>query len=181
MYFSVLRFAFFTTLLLSSFSPESKAESGNPLDSFSALKEGLDLRKKRYSELVQNAATRYRISPHFIHAIIHVESYYHPHLESRAGAVGLMQLMPKTAQIYGVEDRTDPKQNVNAGVQHLNDLLIRYNDNKYLALAAYNAGVTAVERYDRQIPPFRETQNYIRRVMEIYEKSRFSYKDIKEQ
>ena len=103
-----------------------------------------------------------------LHALITIESVYDPNAESRAGAVGLMQLMPATAKRYGVTNRHNPVANLSGGTRYLKDLLIRFDSNLELALAGYNAGENAVERYGNKIPPFDETQEYVRKVMQLY-------------
>jgi soluble lytic murein transglycosylase-like protein len=119
--------------------------------------------------LVLAAATKHNLPASLIHAVIQVESSYNPVAVSPKGATGLMQLMEGTAKRYGVSDRTDPEQNINAGSHYLSDLLRLFNQDKRLALAAYNAGENAVKRYNNQIPPFRETQQYVEKVLAIYQ------------
>jgi soluble lytic murein transglycosylase-like protein len=97
-----------------------------------------------------------------------VESGYDPHAVSRAGAVGLMQLMPDTARRYGVRNLRDPAQNVQAGARYLRDLMGKFDNDLTLALAAYNAGEEAVAQYGNRIPPFRETLNYVPKVLDVY-------------
>lgn len=116
-----------------------------------------------YDELVGQAATANAVDPRLVHAMISVESGYRSDARSPKGAMGLMQLMPATAQQYAVKNPYDPKANVDAGVRHLKSLLGRYSID--LALAAYNAGEAAVARY-KGIPPYRETREYVSRVME---------------
>lgn len=127
--------------------------------------------KKRYSVYVDAAATRYNVDEPLVHAIIHAESYYNPVAVSSAGAVGLMQLMPATAKRFGVNDRQNPEQNINGGVRYFSELMALFKGDLSLSLAAYNAGENAVKRYGR-IPPYPETQNYVRKVLKLY--SRFS-------
>jgi soluble lytic murein transglycosylase-like protein len=124
--------------------------------------------KSRYSNLIADAASRNGVEERLLHAVIQTESAYNPSAVSRAGAVGLMQLMPDTAKRYGVYNRTDPMQNVDAGSRYLKDLLAMFNYNLGLAVAAYNAGENAVIRYNNSIPPYRETQNYVRQVLSLY-------------
>ena len=131
--------------------------------------------KTKFKPIIDAASTRYKISTHLIDAIIHAESYYDPKAISRAGAVGLMQLMPETAKRFGVTNRQDPKQNINAGVKYFNELMEMFNDNVYLALAAYNAGENAVIKYGNTIPPYKETQNYVRKVVKHYRKNKYSF------
>ena len=104
----------------------------------------------------------------FSPAVITIESAYDPNAISRAGAVGLMQLMPATAKRYGVINRHNPVANLSGGTRYLKDLLIRFDSNLELALAGYNAGENAVEKYGNKVPPYDETQQYVRKVMELY-------------
>jgi soluble lytic murein transglycosylase-like protein len=102
--------------------------------------------------------------------VITVESGYNPSAVSRAGAVGLMQLMPETAKRYNVTNRHDPEQNIHAGAQYLSDLLRMFDNNLQLAIAAYNAGEQAVMKYGNRIPPYRETLAYVPKVMSFYKR-----------
>lgn len=118
----------------------------------------------KYKPLVDSASERHGLPQWLIAAVIHAESLYNPLAVSSAGAVGLMQLMPGTAERYGVYNRQNPEQNVEAGVSYLRDLLIMFDNDLDLALAAYNAGENAVKKYGNRIPPYKETQNYVRKV-----------------
>ena len=118
-------------------------------------------------KLVREAAERHQVDPALIRAVIETESNWNPAAISRKGALGLMQLIPTTAQRYGANDVFSPKQNVEAGVSYLKTLLERYNGNLDLALAAYNAGEGAVDRA-HGVPSFRETRNYVQKVQEAY-------------
>lgn len=118
-----------------------------------------------YRELIDAAAAREGVDARLVDAVIRVESGYRPGVRSRKGAMGLMQLMPGTAQRYAVRDPFDPTDNINAGTRHLKSLLDRFELS--LALAAYNAGEAAVERF-RGIPPYAETQNYVRQVLRLF-------------
>jgi soluble lytic murein transglycosylase-like protein len=126
-------------------------------------------RKTSYHSLIDSAATRHRLSPALLHAVIDAESAYNPNAVSPKGAVGLMQLMPGTASRYGVSDRTDPAENIEGGARYLRDLLTLFNENLSLAVAAYNAGENAVARYDNKIPPYAETKNYVQQVLNLYQ------------
>jgi soluble lytic murein transglycosylase-like protein len=117
---------------------------------------------QRYREIIDNAAAAQGVDPKLVRAVIQVESAYQQRARSRKGAMGLMQLMPETARHYGVTDPYDPRSNIEAGIKHLKSLLDRFE--LPLALAAYNAGEAAVLRFGG-IPPFPETQNYVRRVL----------------
>jgi len=125
-------------------------------------------RGESYARLIDRAAKSARLQPALIRAVIAVESAFNPRAVSRVGAQGLMQLHPDTARRYGVGDAFDPEQNVGAGTRYLRDLLIRYHDNLELALAAYNAGESAVDRHGGQIPPYRETREYVPAVLRLY-------------
>jgi soluble lytic murein transglycosylase-like protein len=127
--------------------------------------------KSKYSNLISNAAFKNGVEERLVHAVIQTESAYNPSAVSRAGAVGLMQLMPGTARRYGVTNRTDPVQNVNGGTRYLRDLLDMFNYNLGLAVAAYNAGEGAVMKYNNSIPPYPETQNYVRQVLSLYHRA----------
>src|SRR5579871_4648263 len=129
--------------------------------------EAMTLDRDGAEALVKEAAERHRIDPALIRAVIETESGWNAAAVSRKGAVGLMQLVPSTAQRFGVKDLFSPKQNVDAGVRYLKALLERYNGNLELALAAYNAGEGAVDRA-RGVPAFRETRNYVQRVQSLF-------------
>ena len=125
----------------------------------------------RFTPAIQQAAQHFQVDPALVHAVIAAESGYDPEAVSSAGAVGLMQLMPDTARRYGARDRRNPLQNIRAGVAYLKDLLHQFQALE-LALAAYNAGENAVARYGNRIPPYRETQTYVRRVLANYRRLR---------
>lgn len=125
-------------------------------------------RAASYTTLINHAAQKTALQPALLRAVIAVESAFNPRAVSRAGAQGLMQLHPKTARRYGVGDAFDPEQNVRAGARYLSDLLQRYDNDLELALAAYNAGEDAVDRYGRHIPPYRETREYVPAVLRLY-------------
>ena len=119
-------------------------------------------------QLVDEAALRNGLPPEFVHSVARVESAYRPDAVSPKGAIGVMQLMPATAAMLEADPR-DPAQNVEAGTRHLRDLLIRYNGETRKALAAYNAGAGAVERYGG-VPPYPETKMYVEKVLRLYQK-----------
>jgi soluble lytic murein transglycosylase-like protein len=117
-------------------------------------------------ELIQEAAGRYGLSAALIRAVIQTESAFDPAAVSSAGALGLMQLMPALALELGVTDAFDPRQNIMAGTRYLGALLTDHKGDLSLALASYNAGPATVERYSG-IPPFVETQEYVKRILEL--------------
>jgi len=123
--------------------------------------------ERRYTRLIDRAARELSLDRNLIHAVVRVESAFDPRAVSRAGAVGLMQLMPQTAERYGVRDSRNPTQNIYAGVLHLRKLIQQFND-VVLALEAYNAGENAVINYGYKVPPYPETQNYVRKVLTFY-------------
>ena len=121
-----------------------------------------------YDSLIETAAQTHTVHPALIRAVIVVESGFNPRAVSKRGAVGLMQLLPETARRYGVSDIYDPGENIGAGAHYLSDLMVRFDSHMDLALAAYNAGENAVDRYGGHIPPFKETQAYVPNVLRIY-------------
>jgi hypothetical protein len=128
----------------------------------------LSLPPPEISHLVEQTASRLQIDPQLVHAIIKVESEYDPKAVSRKGAMGLMQLIPETAQRFGVENPFNPKENIEGGVSYLKHLLGLFGGDLFLSLAAYNAGEGAVQRFGG-IPSFAETQDYVRKVSNIYQ------------
>jgi hypothetical protein len=119
-------------------------------------------------QLVEQTASRYQVDPELIRAIVRVESGYDPKAVSNKGAMGLMQLVPATAQRFGVANPFDPKQNLEGGVNYLKYLLDRFGGNLNLSLAAYNSGEHTVQRFGG-VPAIPETQNYVRKVTTIYQ------------
>jgi soluble lytic murein transglycosylase-like protein len=140
-------------------APEAAIAAGEAAD----LLPGGATDRRALMQMASKIARRHGVAEPLVHAVIEVESKYNPKAVSRAGAMGLMQLMPKTATRFSVADAFDPVQNVDAGVRYLKELLERYSGQVRLALAAYNAGEEAVERHGG-IPPYRETIDYVRRV-----------------
>jgi len=122
----------------------------------------------KYDELINKAANKFKLDSALIKAIIKAESNFNHLAVSRVGAQGLMQLMPKTASSMNVEDSFHPEKNIEGGARYLRYLLNTYKGNLDLALAAYNAGEKAVAKYNYNIPPYRETQNYVKRVYSFY-------------
>ena len=120
-----------------------------------------------YDRLIRRTATAHQVDAALVKAVMHIESAFNPHAVSHKGAKGLMQLMPDTARRYGAYDLFDPVQNVQAGVKYLKDLQKLFKNNTRLVLAAYNAGENAVLRH-KGIPPYDETQDYVRKVMKMH-------------
>lgn len=118
----------------------------------------------RWDDLITVLAHRHKVDVALVKAIIHTESCFDYRATSHAGAEGLMQLMPKTAARYGVNDPQNPYENLDAGIQYLRDLLIKYHWNLHYALAAYNAGEKAVYYYNG-VPPYKETREYVQKVL----------------
>jgi soluble lytic murein transglycosylase-like protein len=126
----------------------------------------------RYKELVARVAREQQVDVALLHAVVTIESGYNERAQSPKGARGLMQLMPATAQRYGVTDVWNPLENLRGGARYLRDLLALFNDNVKLALAAYNAGEGAVIGSGYNIPPYPETRIYVPRVLQRYEQYR---------
>ena len=124
----------------------------------------------RYSSMIENASKTHGVDSALVHAVITAESGYNPGAISKAGARGLMQLMPDTAARYGVRNISDPQENINGGVRYLRDLITMFNGNLELAVAAYNAGENAVIRHGNRIPPYAETVHYVPKVLGFYRK-----------
>jgi len=129
--------------------------------------QAMSKQRSRYSGLIDATARRYQLVPELLHAVIRTESGYDPAAVSSAGAIGLMQLMPQTAARYRVGDIWDPAENLRGGAAYLRDLLDMFDQDLRLALAGYNAGENAVIKYDWQIPPYPETQQYVRKVLQF--------------
>jgi soluble lytic murein transglycosylase-like protein len=152
-------------------TPPIVHRSSNPLFTNASFKPHTfsGVNKARYNELIADTAQRHQMDVKLLHAVIQTESAYNPTAISSAGAAGLMQLMPETARRFGVTDRIDPDQNVDGGTRYLKYLISMFGPNRLdLAIAAYNAGENAVLRYNNTIPPYRETQDYVRQVLALY-------------
>ncbi len=143
-------------------SVQDRTASGDRYDSTLLAKAG------QYDAIIEKAAVSASVESNLLRAVIVVESGFNSRAVSKRGAVGLMQLMPATATRFGVSDRYDPRENVHGGARYLKFLMDRFGQNIRLALAAYNAGESAVDRNGGQIPPFEETMAYVPRVMKIY-------------
>lgn len=120
--------------------------------------------KNKFEAEIQAAAKKWDVKASLIKAVIHAESSFKADVQSSAGAQGLMQLMPATQKTYAVTKPYDAQQNIQGGTEYLKHLLNKYKNNLRLSLAAYNAGETAVKKYDNSVPPYPETVNYIERV-----------------
>jgi soluble lytic murein transglycosylase-like protein len=150
-------------------APGSSTVSGTSI--VSEAPEKSDALSSGIEAYIEDVAARYGVSKDLIAAIIEAESSYNPRAISPRGAQGLMQLMPETAAILRVSDPFDPRENIDGGVRHLLSLMDRFDNNLPLALAAYNAGEGAVIRH-RGIPPFRETRQYVKRIMRQLDRER---------
>jgi soluble lytic murein transglycosylase-like protein len=129
----------------------------------------IPLQLKAYAYAINSAAKQYRVDPALVRAVIHAESAFRPGARSKKGALGLMQLMPGTAQDMGVTNAMSPEDNILGGVKYLAWLLDQNSGNTTLATAAYNAGPGAVKRYNG-IPPFEETRTYVKRVKTLHDR-----------
>ena len=127
----------------------------------------LSARRSRYEQTVEIIARQHNLYPELLHAVIRTESAYNPSAVSPAGAIGLMQLMPATAERFDVPDIWDPIENMRGGARYLRVLLDLFNNDLRLALAGYNAGENAVIKYGNRIPPYPETQRYVRKVLQF--------------
>ena len=141
------------------------------------LREGSSKRRswyysKKYDDLITKASKRHGISFPLLKAIIRAESDFNPKAVSKKGAMGLMQIMPQNFKLLGLKDPFNPSQNIDAGARYFRQLYDRFDGKLALSLAAYNAGPTAVDRY-KTIPPYEETEEYVRRVLKFY----YNYKN----
>lgn len=123
---------------------------------------------EKYAAIIKTASKAYGVDASLVHAVISAESAYNQFAISRAGAMGLMQLMPDTARRYGVQNMMDPTENIHGGVRYLRDLLAMFKGRVDLAVAAYNAGENAVVRHGHRIPPYAETRHYVPKVLGFY-------------
>jgi soluble lytic murein transglycosylase-like protein len=124
-------------------------------------------RAQMYDGIITENARANDVRPDLVRAVVQVESAYNPNARSPKGAQGLMQLMPATALQLGVKNAFNPEENVRAGVRYLRQLLDRYDNDEVLAVAAYNAGPGAVDKYGRTVPPYAETKNYVAQISQI--------------
>jgi len=134
-------------------------------------------RMRLWSYYIFEESKKYGVDESLVKAVIYTESYFNPNATSHKGASGLMQLMPATAAKYGVSDLYNPRQNITAGIKHLQYLMTLYPDNLKHALAAYNAGENAVNKYNG-IPPYRETQGYVKKVMKHFKRFQLASRSV---
>ena len=138
-----------------------------PKDFKYQVQEPMNATKVEIQRLVSSSCEKHNVDPRLVMAVIQQESGFNQNAISKTGAQGLMQLMPATAKSLGVQNAFNAEQNIEGGVKYLKGILDRFNGNKILALAAYNAGPNAVKKYNG-IPPYKETQNYVRNILKNY-------------
>ncbi len=124
-----------------------------------------------YDDVIADAARANDLSFYLIKAMVHVESCFNPYAISKKGALGLMQIMPENLKLLNIDDPFDPRENIMGGAIYLRKMMSRFHGKLELALAAYNAGPSAVEKYSA-IPPFQETREYVQKVMKLYQRYR---------
>ena len=152
----------FSEILTNEIDDNNNENIDSP-DTIGSIKEKINYNGD-FNDIINSAAKKYNISSSIIKSVIKAESNFNPTVVSTAGAMGLMQLMPETARALKVDDAFDPLQNIEGGVRYLKDMLEKFGGNLELALAAYNAGPGNVVKYGG-IPPFKETQSYVNKIM----------------
>lgn len=148
--------------------PEGKAVAGRGLAAAIRAPSANPRLKASFSRLIAQTAREHKLDEDLLHAIVNVESGYNAQALSPKGAVGLMQVMPATAERFGVTNLNDPRQNLKAGARYLRFLLSQFGNDLPRVLAAYNAGEGAVQKYGKTLPPYRETRDYVAKVMASY-------------
>lgn len=148
-------------------NPSTRVNAQIYTNAASAMQKPDYTQKSKIKELISRVSQKHGVDEKLVNALVNQESGFNPNAKSRVGAMGLMQLMPATAKGLGVTNPMDPEQNVEGGVKYLKSMLNRYNGNIILALAAYNAGPGAVDKYDG-VPPYKETQNYVKSILSSY-------------
>lgn len=146
--------------------PTDSLQRIDPEDTFTPVQ--IKLLDVPFAGLIADAAKAHGVAPELVASVIAVESNFNPNAVSWKSARGLMQLMPETAARLGVKNVFDPRQNIDAGTRFLKELLLRFDGDLALTLAAYNAGPDRVDQYHRSVPPYRETQDYVRRATEKF-------------
>jgi soluble lytic murein transglycosylase-like protein len=139
---------------------------------------GEGVRSSQWDDVIDYRAREHGIRPDLVRAVIQAKSAFNPRARSNKGAMGLMQLMPATARELGVRNAYDPLENIRGGVAYLRHLLDRYENNEELALAAYNAGPGAVDKYGQSVPPYKETRNYVKQISRMTDVSDTSTRPI---
>jgi len=157
--------------VLKASAPQEKVFDLSKVDKpptvFGSLTKKTNWSKDQILDLIDKTSEKYGLDSKLVRALVRQESGFNPNAKSHAGAMGLMQLMPKTAEGLGVQDPWNPVENVEGGVKYLKSMLKRFNGNVVLALAAYNAGPNAVSKYNA-VPPYKETQNYVKSILAQY-------------
>lgn len=161
----------FQKILDANMNEKSSSASSSPFANkiFSSEMNSISSGNSDIDGLIEAYSEKNGLDSAFVKAVIKQESGFQPKVTSSCGAMGLMQLMPATANSLGVKDAYDPEQNIAGGTKYLKGLLDRFGGDKTLALAAYNAGPNAVAKYNG-IPPYKETQNYVKNIMSMYQK-----------